>query len=71
MEVMASIPDELINEVQNYTGRANVSESLIAVLEEWLSFQKIKEINKKIETQPFEFLPDFTSDTIRSINRKQ
>lgn len=70
MEVTTTIPDELIDEVRNYSDGKDITASLIAALTEWLSFRKIKELNNKIETEPFEFSPGFSSEAVRSLNRR-
>lgn len=71
MEVRANIPDEIVNEVKNYTGEKDFAALLISVLKEWLSFRKIEELNSRIEAEPFEFSLDFSSEVIRSLNRSR
>jgi hypothetical protein len=69
MKVTALIPDDLIIEVKHYAGGKNLTESLISALKEWVSQQKIKELNKQLKKKPLQFMNDFSADTIRSINR--
>lgn len=69
MKVTALIPDDLIIEVKHYAGGKNLTESLISALKEWVSQQKIKELNKQLKKKPLQFMDDFSADTIRSINR--
>ncbi len=71
MIVTAAIPDKLVDDVKHYTGRDNIDESLILALEEWLSLRKIKELNKKIEAQPFQFTPGYSAEVVRSLNRNR
>ncbi|MCK4761918.1 MAG: DUF2191 domain-containing protein [Candidatus Aminicenantes bacterium] len=71
MEVRASLPDRLVDEVQYYAGRGNLDESLAFALEEWLSLRKIKELNNRVEREPLEFSGNFSSQAVRSLNRKR
>ena len=49
MKVTALIPDDLVNEVKQYAGGSNLTESLIVALQEWLSLKKIKSLNNEIK----------------------
>ena len=71
MKVTAMIPDNLVNEVKQYNSGKNLSESLVVVLEEWVSLKKIKSLNEQISNEPFEFINDFSSNNIRSKNRNR
>jgi len=70
MKVTALIPDELVNEVKQYAGGNNLTESLIVALQEWLSLKKIKSLNTEIKNKPLSFSNDFSAETIRKVNRK-
>ena len=69
MKVTALIPDKIVNEVRQYTGGKNLTESLIVALEEWVSLKKIKALNREILSKPLEFLDDFSADKVREKNR--
>lgn len=71
MEITATIPDELVSEIRYYAGGKNLTESLINAIEEWLSIRKIKDLNNKIETKPFEFSQDYSSEAVRELNRNR
>lgn len=70
MKVTALIPDDLVNEVKQYAGGSNLTESLIVALQEWLSLKKIKSLNNEIKNKPLAFSNDFSADKIRKVNRK-
>jgi len=66
MKVTAIIPDELIAEVRKYTKGKNITESLTIALKAWLSSEKMKELNNKIEDSPLEFSEKFSAFTLRN-----
>jgi hypothetical protein len=70
MKVTALIPDNIVNDVKQYAGGKNLTECLIVALEDWISLKKIKELNQKIKSNPLKFTENFSSDTIRELNRK-
>jgi len=69
MKVTALIPDDLVKEVKQYTGGKNITESLIAALEEWLALKKIQNLNEAINKQPLQFSKNFSAVKNREINR--
>ncbi|MBN1533756.1 MAG: DUF2191 domain-containing protein [Spirochaetes bacterium] len=71
MKVTAIIPDNLVEEVKQYSGGKNITESIIVALEEWLSLKKIIELNSQIERTPLVFTKNYSSSTIRSLNRNR
>jgi hypothetical protein len=70
MKVTAILPEELVAEVQKYSGGKNITESLHKALLEWLNYTKIKELNSQLEVSPLSFEKDFSADSVRKINRK-
>jgi hypothetical protein len=70
MKVTALIPDDLIEDVKQYSGGRNITESLITALEEWLSLKKIQQLNEDIVKKPLEFSRDFSASEIRETNRR-
>ncbi len=48
MKVTALIPDNLIQEVKEYTKGKNITESLIKAFSEWIKLQIIEELNATI-----------------------
>lgn len=71
MKVTALLPDNLINEVKQYSGAKNITESLVVALNEWLSLKKVKELNILIKNQPLHFSNGFSAPKAREINRKR
>ena len=69
MKITALIPDNLIEEVKEYTQGKNITESLIKALTEWIQMQKIKKLNATISKKPLKFRKDFSPRQIRAINR--
>jgi hypothetical protein len=70
MKVTSLIPDDLINEVRQYAGKNNLTECLITALSEWVSQQKIKELNIQLHDAPLSFSDNFSAESIRKLNRK-
>ncbi len=69
MKVTALIPDNLIQEVREYTKGKNITESLIKALSEWIKMQKIKELNATISNKPLKLRKDFSPQKTRIVNR--
>ena len=69
MKITALIPDNLIEEVKDYTKGKNITESLIKALSEWLQMQKIKKLNLTISKNPLKFRNDYSPEETRTINR--
>ena len=67
MKVTALIPDNLIQEVKEYTKGKNITESLIKALSEWIKMQKIKELNTTISNKPLKFRKDFSPQKTRRL----
>ena len=70
MKVTVLIPDEIINEVKDLTHGKNITESIIIALTEWIRMQKLKKLKDKIKSTPLSFQPEFSADSVRSLNRK-
>jgi len=71
MKVTALIPDKIVNEVKQYTGGKNLTESLILALKEWVSLKKIKDLNNEISSKSFEFSNGFSANKVRERNRNR
>ncbi len=65
MKITAILPDELIAEIRQYTGGKNITESLSIALRAWLTSEKMKELNQKIEENPLEFDEKFSVFNLR------
>ena len=70
MKVTAILPDELVADVQKYSGGKNITDSLSLALSEWLRLAKVRKLNEKVERSPLKFQPGFTAKKVRGINRK-
>ena len=70
MKVTALIPESLIDEVKTLSKGKNITESLIIVMQEWVSSKKLQSLNKAIEKSPLKFNKKYSAQKIRSLNRK-
>lgn len=66
----ALLPDELVREVQEYTGGETITESLNLALGEWVRLAKLRRLNEKLNRRPLQFRTDFTAAQVRALNRK-
>ncbi|AMX58952.1 MULTISPECIES: hypothetical protein [Leptospira] len=71
MKVTAILPDDLIAEVQKYSGGKNITDSLQKALSEWLKQAKIKNLNAKLHKTPLSFQEGFSGENIRGLNRNR
>ena len=70
MKVTALIPDEIVDEVKNYSGGKNITDAITIALKDWLKIQKIKNLNTKIEENPLNFANNYSAEKVRNLNRK-
>lgn len=70
MKVTALIPDEIVDEVKNYSGGKNITDAITIALKEWLKIQKIKNLNAKIKKNPLDFINDYSAEKVRNLSRK-
>ncbi len=70
MKVTTLIPDYLIEEVRHISKGETITESLLIALKEWLSFKRLATLNQKIQKKPLKFQKGFTSQKVRTLNRK-
>ncbi|TGN06841.1 DUF2191 domain-containing protein [Leptospira ilyithenensis] len=71
MKVTAILPDDLIAEVQKYSGGKNITDSLQRALSEWLKQAKIRKLNTKLHKSPLVFQDGFSAENIRNLNRNR
>jgi hypothetical protein len=69
MKVTAILPDELVIEIQKYTGGKNITDSLQKALSEWLKLAKVKKLNQKLKKVPLQFADGFSAEKARKTNR--
>ena len=70
MKVTAIIPDRLVNDVKSLSQGRTITESLISALSEWTAQQHLKNLAEQIRERPLRFVPGFTAQKVRAVNRK-
>ena len=70
MKVTALIPDEIINDVQEYTKGKNITESLIKALSDWLYIKRIQKLNSDVKKEPLQFAEGFNAMTVRNLSNR-
>ena len=70
MKVTAILPDEIISDVQEFTGGKNITDSLLKALNDWLYTKRIEKLNGSIKKNPVEFIEGFTAEKVRLLNNK-
>lgn len=69
MKVTALIPDNIIHELGALTRAKTITESLIVALQEWISLQKLKALNREIKAHPLHFQDGFSATQVRQFER--
>ncbi|HMV44173.1 MAG TPA: DUF2191 domain-containing protein [Leptospiraceae bacterium] len=69
MKVTAILPDQLINDVKEFSGGKNITESIEKALSEWIKLAKLKRLNKTIQEKPLSFRDGFSAEKVRKLNR--
>jgi len=65
MKVTAIIPEELLEEVQKYSGGKNITDSIIRALKDWLYMKRIKSLNEDLSRNPLCFHDRFKIEELR------
>lgn len=68
MKVTAILPDDMVSDVQEFTGGKNITDSLLKALNDWLYNKRIEKLNSSIKKNPIEFVEGFTAEKIRTLN---
>jgi hypothetical protein len=71
MKVTAIIPDDIIRDVQEYTGGKNITDSLIKALKDWLYNKRLEKLNKELSNHPVQFDDGFTAEGIRDLSNRK
>ncbi len=66
MKVTALIPDDIIKDVQEFTGVKNITDSLIKALADWHYIKRIQKLNKEVRKKPLQFADGFNAETLRN-----
>jgi hypothetical protein len=66
MKVTAIIPDEIVNDVQEYTEGKNITDSLIKALSDWLYIKRIQKLNSEVRKDPLQFVEGFSIEQLRN-----
>ena len=69
MKVTAIIDDKTIEDAIKYTNASTITDALKVALKEFINLQKVKELGKKVKSNPMEF--NDSAEHIRNINREQ
>ena len=67
MKVTAIIPDEIVNDIQEYTEGKNITDSLIKALEDWLYIKRIQKLNSIVRKDPLQFVEGFNVESLRNL----
>jgi hypothetical protein len=70
MKVTAILPDDLIHDVQEYTGGKNLTDSLIKALTDWLYAKRIEKLNRELKNDPLQFQDGFSAEYIRKLDKR-
>ena len=71
MKVTAIIPDEIIADVQKYTGGKNITDSLIKALNDWLYTRRIKDLDQMLVEEPLEFREGYSASRVRNLSNRK
>ena len=66
MKVTAIIPDEIVNDVQEYTKGKNITDSIIKALSDWLYIKRIQKLNNEVRKEPLQFADGFNAEIVRN-----
>jgi hypothetical protein len=67
MKVAAVIADDIIKDMQKFTGGKNITDSLVTALNDWLYDRRLDVLNKKLSNKPVSFVKGFSADGIRKL----
>ncbi len=70
MKVTAILPDDIINDVKEFTGGKNVTESLTHALNDWLYQKRLEKLNRKLKDNPVAFKEGYSADSIRNLSNR-
>ena len=71
MKITAIIPDEIIADVQKYTGGKNITDSLIKALNDWLYTRRIKDLDQMLVEEPLEFRDAYSASRVRNLSNRK
>ena len=71
MKVTAIIPDEIIADVQKYTGGKNITDSLIKALNDWLYTRRIEDLDQMLVEEPIEFKEGYAASRVRKLSNRK
>lgn len=70
MKVTAIMPDDLVRDVQAYSGGKNLTDSLMRALNDWLYAKRIEKLNRELQDEPLQFKEGFSAAYIRKLNKR-
>lgn len=71
MKITAIIPDEIIADVQKYTGGKNITDSLIKALNDWLYTRRINDLDQMLVEEPLEFKDGYSASKVRKLSNRK
>lgn len=71
MKITAIIPDEIIADVQKYTGGKNITDSLIKALNDWLYTRRISDLDQMLVEEPLEFREGYSASRVRNLSNRK
>jgi hypothetical protein len=71
MKITANIPDEIISDVQKFTGGKNITDSLIKALNDWLYTQRIEDLDQMLAKEPLEFKDGYSASRVRKLSMRK
>jgi hypothetical protein len=71
MKITAIIPDEIIADVQKYTGGKNITDSLIKALNDWLYTRRLKDLDQMLVEEPLEFKEGYSASRVRKLSKRE
>ena len=70
MKVTAIIPDEIVRDIQKFTGGKNITDSLIRALSDWLYTKRLDELEQDLVREPLNFREGYSAEQIRRMNKR-
>jgi len=70
MKITALVPDYLIKQVKKKAKGANLTESLITALKEWVASKELAKIAADVRKTPLRFASEDIGARVRTLNRR-
>ena len=70
MKVTAIIPDDVIQDVKEFAGGKNTTESLLTALQDWLYQKRLEKLTNQLSKEPLNFQDGYSPETIRDLSNR-